>query len=334
MKKSKIVIIGPTDFGISNHIVSSLKLSGHDILFIPEFFKTNIIFIDRFVARLPAKLISDCLAKYIVSKLHKKNFNDADTLLVIRGRWLNVNSLEHIDKNFNFRNKIMYQWDSSQSLPFFKNQINFFDSIASFDANDCHKFGLKHRHLFSYIKKPIYSTRQHLKYSICFIGTLHGDRGRVIKELLDRNSILRDRAFISLYIPFMTYLWHKLKRSPLVFGVRWKDLSFFRVSPENNLKIMSMSSMILDIAQPEQSGFTLRTFEALGLKKKLITTNQKIQMQDFYKAQNIYVISRDKLNILDSFIKISYINLNDRIYHKYSVEGWIEDVLGSHMKAG
>ena len=97
---------------------------------------------------------------------------------------------------------------------------------------------------------------------------MHGDRGRVINDLLDRNSKLRDKAFISLYIPFLTYLWHKAKRSLLVRGVRWKDLSFFRINPENNLKIMSMSSMILDIAQPEQSGFTLRTFEALGLKKK------------------------------------------------------------------
>ena len=47
-------------------------------------------------------------------------FTDASTLLVIRGRWLNLDSLELIDKNFNFRNKIMYQWDSSHSLPLFQ----------------------------------------------------------------------------------------------------------------------------------------------------------------------------------------------------------------------
>ena len=74
MKKSKIIIIGPTDFGISDHIVSSLELDGNSVLFIPEFFKTGIIFIDRLILRFPVKFLSNFLAKYIVSKIHNANF--------------------------------------------------------------------------------------------------------------------------------------------------------------------------------------------------------------------------------------------------------------------
>ena len=110
-------------------------------------------------------------------------------------------------------------------------------------------------------------------------------------------------------------------------GVSWKNLSFFPIKPDENRRIMSISSMILDIAQAEQSGYTLRTFEAMGLKKKLVSTYRKVYSEDFYHPSNICVVSCRDWSVPTSFDAMSYIDLGDEINHKYTVEGWLKDVL-------
>ncbi|MFH4210110.1 lipopolysaccharide biosynthesis protein, partial [Acinetobacter baumannii] len=61
------------------------------------------------------------------------------------------------------------------------------------------------------------------------------------------------------------------------------------------IKLYAKSNVILDISHPGQSGLTMRTFEAIGAGKKLITTNLNIKEYPFYNSDNIFIISRDKL---------------------------------------
>ncbi|MEK5777604.1 lipopolysaccharide biosynthesis protein, partial [Acinetobacter nosocomialis] len=61
------------------------------------------------------------------------------------------------------------------------------------------------------------------------------------------------------------------------------------------VELYAKSNIILDISHPGQSGLTMRTFEAIGAGKKLITTNTNIKEYPFYNANNIFIISRDEL---------------------------------------
>jgi hypothetical protein len=74
----------------------------------------------------------------------------------------------------------------------------------------------------------------------------------------------------------------------------------------------------------------MRTFEALGAGKKLITTNEHIKDADFYNPNNIHVIHRrETLNIPSSFLNTEYTPLKNNIYEKYSLQNWIKQIFGN-----
>lgn len=71
---------------------------------------------------------------------------------------------------------------------------------------------------------------------------------------------------------------------------KFSDFVYRRLSNvENNKKIMQ-SKNIIDCPKEGQTGLTIRTFEALGSSKKLITTSKSIRNYDFYKPENIYIV--------------------------------------------
>jgi hypothetical protein len=91
-------------------------------------------------------------------------------------------------------------------------------------------------------------------------------------------------------------------------------------------RISDVSKAIIDIEHPKQKGLTIRTFEVLGKEIKLITTNKNIIEYDFYNEANISVIDRNNPVIDDNFLNKPYQPLSPKLYYKYSIDGWLEDI--------
>lgn len=67
--------------------------------------------------------------------------------------------------------------------------------------------------------------------------------------------------------------------------------------------------------------------EALGAKRKLITTNSDVEFYDFYNPTNILIVDRNNPVINTEFLNSEYSELPDEIYEKYSINSWIEKLL-------
>ena len=89
------------------------------------------------------------------------------------------------------------------------------------------------------------------------------------------------------------------------------------------LNLYKSSTIILDINHPFQSGLTMRTFEALGAGKKLITTNGNIRKYPFYNINNVLVISRNENIFPETFFQSKYLEYDSEFYKYYSIEGWL-----------
>ena len=89
------------------------------------------------------------------------------------------------------------------------------------------------------------------------------------------------------------------------------------------LEVMTASKAIIDLPHPNQTGLTIRSIEALGLKKKLITTNVDIKKYDFYHPSNILIINPNNPAISKEFLSLEYISLDSNIYDKYTVSAWL-----------
>ena len=100
-----------------------------------------------------------------------------------------------------------------------------------------------------------------------------------------------------------------------------------RISVEEMLKNFRESKCILEINKDNSKGYTMRTFDAIGLKKKLITTNKSVVNEDFYRPNNILVIDEENIVIPKEFIDSPYEELPKEIYEKYSLEIWVKQLM-------
>jgi hypothetical protein len=91
-------------------------------------------------------------------------------------------------------------------------------------------------------------------------------------------------------------------------------------------EIFFKSRAIVDIHHPKQRGLTMRTIEALGSKRKLITTNPSVRSYDFYCPQNIHILEDHGESLTPEFFRTPYVEVSERVYHKYSLDGWLDSV--------
>ncbi|EEX2831637.1 glycosyltransferase, partial [Escherichia coli] len=81
----------------------------------------------------------------------------------------------------------------------------------------------------------------------------------------------------------------------------------------------------IDIHHPSQHGLTMRTIEAVGLNKKIITTNADIKKYDFYDPKDVYVYQSGDSKLPDVFLSTSTTNFKNR--EMYSLKCWVENNL-------
>ncbi|AUI85126.1 hypothetical protein BS333_01290 [Vibrio azureus] len=321
----KVLFIAPSAYGFCFHILESFSKLGVKVDYFDEHaFKKQSLW-SHFFYKLSPKIIIRAHEGYI-SRILKKNKGDYDLVLVIRGEYLSRRSILTLKESINTACFMMYQWDFEVNLPLLKSQISCFDAVFSFDKNDSNKLRLRHKPLFfnSLHEK---ASCKNKRYRFNFIGTDHSDRNEVIKDIIFQNGIDRNDFYLHLYRSKKSIILNCLK------SIRFflcKDFSLYSYAPldeVDTINAMAESDIILDITQPEQTGLTMRTLEALGLKRKLVTTNKDVVNYDFYHPSNIYIIDRQNLVIPRNFIDGEYVELSEKIYHKYHVDNWVKEFL-------
>ena len=223
----------------------------------------------------------------------------------------------------------LYLWDSINNLHDIERKFQYFDYISSFDKNDCEKNNkLKFRPLFysdEYSDKNKFINRLN---DVCFIGTIHSDRYRILSLISKQieNLGLKGYFYCFLQSKFIYYFYKLYKKE--FWNTKADDFNYSSLPSKDIARIIGQSDVVIDINHPNQNGLTMRSIEALGMRKKLITTNSDIVNYDFYNENNIYIIDRDNPVIKPDFFKTEYIPIPDEIYKRYSLNQWIFDVLG------
>lgn len=97
------------------------------------------------------------------------------------------------------------------------------------------------------------------------------------------------------------------------------------ISNYDNIVLSGKSACIVDVASGNQKGLTLRPFDALFLKKKLITNCKHVSQMDFYDSHNIYIIEDLELKGIAEFMNAPYREIDSAIVMQYEVNHWIQE---------
>jgi len=323
LKNKKILFLSVKTFNLEVEIKKKLEELGAEVTYFDERPSNNNF--TKGIIRLNRMLIKNRINNYY-HKILKNSLNIFyDYLFVNRGEIVPEFFLENFKKNQTNCKLIFYTWDSilNQSHPL--KIMHYFDRKFTFDSDDAIKYNINFRPLFflnAYENIKNFQTAN-LKYNLLFLGTAHSDRYKISKNVVDycnRNSLT---SFCYYYMQGkLIYLFKKIF-DPSFKEFDFKKISFKSLSLNQILKLYQESDVILDINHPNQKGLTMRTFEAIGSGKKIITSNPEIKKYCFYNSKNILVIERDNIKI-DSFIfESKYQDIDKKIYEKLTIEGWI-----------
>lgn len=314
--------------GYSDGIVKKMR----DLGLVVDYYndKPNDGFISKACGRYQIKAYEIISNRYYKKIIETKKNEKYDFIFVICGENTPVKSLALLKENFPDAKMILYMWDSVANKRNIDKKWKFFDKVYTFDRKDylANKDRLEFLPLFYYEDYlPEKDVKNEYDYDVSFIGTGHEDRIKIVKAVKRQCEEARLSFYSYIFLPHkLVYLYNKLRNKHFK-DVTKKDVCFEKVPFKTTYAIYAGSKCVMDVESSTQTGLTMRTIEMIGLKKKLITTNKDIVNYDFYNENNIMVVDRMDFKIDKEFFNKPYVELNSGIYERYSLTGWIKNVL-------
>ena len=326
IKGKRILFFSPAFFKYENMIADKMQEMGAEVDMYDVRSVTSAK--DRALLKVSPKIFKRRSVKYYEEIIEKNRGKDYDFILVVKCDMTPVNILERMKQVFPHAKLCLYLWDSVRNIPGVTQKFKFFDTLHSFDMDDCEKYSeLKFRPLFfgdQFRKEP---RNDGYQYDISFLGTIHSDRYAVIKQIQDIAIKEGWKCYWFLYLQSrFIYKFYSLTKKEFN-DVPEDTFCFDKMSAEDIANVVDESRIILDIQHPKQTGLTMRTIEMIGMNKKLITTNSSISRYDFFYRNNIAIIDRKDVKIPAGFLNSPYTPLPNDMYEKYSIMTWILEVL-------
>jgi hypothetical protein len=332
LKGKKILVFAPKFFDYENSIRNELERMGATVHLYDE--RPNPTSVEKILIRKARPLIKGKIDRYYAEVNEKEREFSPDYILFINSEAVDKESLDLLKATHQNAIFLLYMWDSTKNKKI-KQYFGEFDRLYSFDKGDCEKYGMIFRPLFfiptfeqqKYVDgKSTVNDEAEKEYDISFIGTVHSDRVKIVsklKDYCDENDI--------------SYYWYLYVPGKLMYFLRWCTDSAFRkidkkyvhkepMPKDEFAKVSESTRCVLDINHPKQTGLTMRTIEMLGSCRKIITTNGEIKDYDFYIPSNQIVIFRDGIKLEKEAIRKDYIDIDEKLYEKYAIRGWINDI--------
>lgn len=325
----RLLLIMPNFFDYPQVIVETLSKMGYNVDFFDDRPSTNSLI--KAIIRVNKKLIHKIICNYFDKIMSTVNSKTYDVVFLISGQSLSfdedmIRQIKTAQPQARF---ILYQWDSLENFPYIEQMYQFFDKCYSFDKHDVEKHEkLLFLPLFyseRYEQLGKHQTNQ-FKYDFCFVGTAHPKKYKFINRIASQLQETYPKQFIYFYFPSRLVFFYRKLKNPELRKANYREFHFVPLKEKELDSILDNSRCILDSSQDGQIGLTIRVFEALGAKKKLITTNADVVNYDFYKEENIYVYD-GKLDFQSPFFTKPYKEIEPGIYHKYSLQSWLKEII-------
>jgi len=325
----KLLLIMPNFFDYPKVIVDELNKMGYEVDFFDDRPSTSGIV--KAIIRVKKDLIKKYIEKYfdeIMSTIKSKKY---DVVFLISGQSLSFTEdmINEIKKEQPQAKFVLYQWDSLKNFPYIKKMHTYFDKCYSFDRDDVKaNSNLRFLPLFYSERYRLIGEKniKNYRYDFSFVGTAHPKKYKFINEMSSQLKGIYPNQFIYFFFPSRLVFFYRKLFNKELRNARYDEFHYTALTGKEMDDLITESRCILDSAQAGQLGLTIRVIEALGAKKKLITTNEDVKNYDFYKEENVYIYD-GTFDFSSKFFTEEYVELDEDVYKKYSVTSWLTEIL-------
>ena len=262
---------------------------------------------------------------YYCKTIIQKNKNIAfDYILICRGEAFTPYTLTHLKQAFPLAKIILYFWDILKCADL-RDNIPYCDKAMSFDPQDVEENdNLEFRPTFFINDYYKVQNCSNFENDIAFIGTLHSNRHKIIKDLTIKLKEQNISFYTYLYIPStLVFIKDYIRKFPYI---SIKKVHFNPISISDTIKILDKTKAVFDINYTNQKSLSTRAYEAMASKRKYITTNPEVKNYDFYNPNNIFVVDLNNPIIPKEFLESSFDPIPTNILYHYSVAGLVDDL--------
>ena len=238
---------------------------------------------------------------------------------------------------------IYYSWDSFANMRHHGELGRSFDRRATFDSVDA-------KNNTDYELLPLFYSDDfdgnkleapaEYKYDYVSVSAFFPFRYRYFKAFKKANP--DKKLALKIYLAPSVYRGKKLREPKLVKDLDTDIVSFTPFAADAIRDMCLHSKAVLDLAQENQQGLTMRTMETLGIKRKLVTNNIYLKDYEFYNESNALVMEdlAAKADAAEATGDYSAFKLPDAdwldkpyeedeaVRKKYSIHAWIDNLFG------
>lgn len=268
MTKSCLLIIPKHFYSFKNQFKKNLENLNYTVTVANDEYPENIVGLLLGKLRMP-------FIKEITYHRLKSEFIDGkkyDLVLIFKGRGIN---LELVNKLKEICPKVIgYNWDSfsfnCSPLKWYNDVTNYY----TFDYKDSVNYNIPLVELFA--TEPIGNFMKEVKHKFSAIFRNHSNRLKYLECVIRHFEIKQDDILIYIYEQNIFFLLLNFVRSPALYVKYRKKIHFKPLSYNEYLDVLKYSCYTIDYAHPKQTGLTMRCFESLNTKTKIITNNAYI----------------------------------------------------------
>lgn len=324
LKGKKVLMFSP--YGATKHYGEAIKeelvkrgaiVNGYD-----ERPSQNSI--TKIVIRLFKKRIPQIFDHYITRVIAENKEEHFDYILICRGEAFTPLTIQHLRKAFPTAKVLLYFWDILRCADVRYN-IPHADRAMSFDPQDADENqGLEFRPTFFVNDYREVKDNPDGKNDICFIGTLHSNRHKIIKKIEKSFTDQGFKFYKYLYVPSpLVYIKDSIVKFPYI---SLSQVHFNPISVRDTVKVLNETKAIFDINYTAQKSLSTRAYEAMAARRKYITTNPEVKTYDFYNPNNIAVVDLNNIVLSRDFIETPFEPVPDEILYHYSVAGLVDNL--------
>lgn len=337
-----VLLISPTWVNIHEDLMEALRKQGMKVELFPEYSFPE----DSLRIKGKKTPVTPAQEDEMKSAYWKEQFNKTTTsfdfALVIDGQGVNSYLFEELKSRNPLVYCVNYLYDVTYSIYHFEACFNFYDKVFTFDRKDAELYGIN---LLPIYWSPIEEISDSPVYEIFGFGSYSENWLRLYSQIKELAENMGKICFIKLHHkPIKNILIYRLKNrlrsllnlprliSPSIYKSDMITNEF--ISTNDFRQLIAKSDVILDTKVHNQDGLTARFMWALGLGKKIITTNEAVRNYDFYTKDQILVLedkyyTKDELLIIKRFIEHDYnedSKIRDNI-DKLRIDNWLNTIM-------
>ncbi|MWV13134.1 hypothetical protein F3I62_13590 [Pseudomonas sp. R-28-1W-6] len=322
----RVLFIAPMFFGYEKLIKVELEAKGAQVDYFND--RPDNSFWTKALIRLDRRLLARKTDAYYHSIIESTRGKTYDHILIVRGEAISLQMLRLLRQAQPKARLSLYLWDSMHYNPNARKLLGEFNQVFSFDRSDVEQsskmqflplfYGREFERSAQWQGVPVYDA--------CFIGTIHTDRYKVLEKVIDSLQARGCKVFVFCYYPSKQLYRLRAFVDPGFRRFGRKYVNFTGMKLSEVVDRIAESRAVIDVNRPDQLGLTMRTIEAVGAQRKLITTNADVVNYDLYNPTGVLVLDRQSPLIDGDLLYREELPFDPALREKYSVSAWIDRI--------